>query len=195
MSARCQECGSGIGIMREGARFCSNACRQKAYRRRKRGDLPAELTRRDCWVRWERVLRGGRLTKRPVTVDGRSASSTDPATWSPFKDAQASTVGAGFGTVLNGDGLACFDLDHVLERGVLHPSAVRFLAGHDHFYVEVSPSGDGLHVWTHAPAQKGWRRTVDGISVEFYTTGRFMTVTGRRWEVHDGSKTAGGQAR
>lgn len=125
--------------------------------------------------------RGGRLTKRPLTTWGAAASSTDPKTWAAYEEVKAAAVGDGIGFVLNGDGLAVYDLDHVLHDGVLHPSAVRFLAGNEHFYVEVSPSGDGLHVWTHAVAQKGWRRVLDGISVEFYTTGRFMTVTGKRW--------------
>lgn len=170
--------------MRDGARFCSNACRQRAYRRRKkRRTLPSELTSRPRWVRWELQLRRGRMTKRPVTAWGTAASSTDPETWVSFGEAQASDVGHGVGFVLDGDGIACFDLDHVLHDGVLDPAARQFIDAHEHFYVEVSPSGDGLHVWTHAPSQRGWRKTINGVSVEFYTRGRFMTVTGRRFDV------------
>ena len=169
---------------RADSRFCSSACRQRAYRRRKRAaELPRELTAKPRWVRWELTLRGGRLTKRPITAWGASASSTDPSTWVSFGEASAAEVGQGVGFVLNGDGLACYDLDHVLTGGRLHPAAARFLAEHEYFYVEVSPSGDGLHAWTHAPAQRGWRRVIDGINVEFYSTGRFMTVTGKRFEV------------
>jgi primase-polymerase (primpol)-like protein len=44
-------------------------------------------------------------------------------------------------------------------------------------YVEVSPSGSGLHVWGFADLVQG-RRTGD---VEIYGAGRYITVTGRRF--------------
>ena len=62
-----------------------------------------------------------------------------------------------------------------------HPSEavaelLEFYAGS---YVEVSPSGDGLHVWGTAPERRGFRRTWKGQAVEFYSQDRYVTVTGR----------------
>ena len=61
-------------------------------------------------MRWTR-----RVGKRPVMIDGRPASSTDPKTWGTFAEVQRG-AGDGFGVML-GDGLACYDLDHCLVGG------------------------------------------------------------------------------
>jgi len=52
--------------------------------------------------------------KRPVTVDGRPASSTDSTTWTTYEAARASTIDDGLGFVL-GDGVGGIDLDHVID--------------------------------------------------------------------------------
>jgi primase-polymerase (primpol)-like protein len=111
--------------------------------------------------------------KRPITVTGRAASSTDPETWSTYTAAKSATVGHGLGFVL-GDGIACLDLDHCLIDGKPNGLAREVLARVPGAYVEVSPSGDGLHVWGTAPEQPGRRR--DGFEV--YSVGRYITVTG-----------------
>lgn len=85
------------------------------------------------------------------------------------------------GFVLNGDGIACVDLDHVLVDGVLDPRARCFLDGLDSFYVEVSPSGDGIHAWVEGGSPDGRKvfTLEDGLKVEWYSTGRYLTVTGK----------------
>lgn len=140
-----------------------------------------ELTGRDRWVRWRTVERGGRPTKLPVQTTGRAASSTDAGTWTTYDRATASTVGDGLGFVL-GDGIGCVDLDHVLDsRGRLSAAARRVVDSLPATYAEVSPSGDGLHLWFLMPPAPGTVRTVDGVSVETYSVGRYLTVTGKRW--------------
>lgn len=143
-------------------RFCSTRCRVAAHRAGR--TLPRELTERARWVRY--------AAKRPVTLDGRPASSTDPSTWSSYGEARRSAVGDGLGFVL-GDGIACLDLDHCLINGRPTPAAQAILDRVPDAYVEVSPSGDGLHVWGRAPEQSGRRRGW----VEAYSTGRYITVT------------------
>ena len=87
----------------------------------------------------------------------------------------------GVGFVLDGDGIVCLDLDHALEDGRPVEWAAQLLARLPATYVEVSPSGTGLHVWGRARVVRG-RRIRDGVrSVEIYGTGRYITVTGRRW--------------
>src|SRR5690606_4366735 len=142
----------------------SERCRMAACRERHR--MPRELTERARWVRHNR--------KVPITSDGRLASSTDPATWSTYRVAARSKVGDGIGFVL-GDGIACLDIDHCLdERGRPDARARAILARVPDAYVEVSPSGRGLHVWGTAPEQPG-RRHED---YEVYSVGRYITVTG-----------------
>jgi len=112
--------------------------------------------------------------KRPVTTAGAPASSTDPATWATYTAAKRSKVGDGLGYVL-GDGIGCLDLDHCLVDGKPNELAREVLARLPGAYVEISPSGDGLHVWGTAPEQPG--RVRDGV--EAYSVGRYITVTGR----------------
>lgn len=162
-------------------RFCTDRCRVASHRLSKSSGLPAELTSQARWVRWKPVRRKGRVTKMPVTVTGRAASSTDPATWSPYGVARKSTVGVGLGFVL-GDGIGCIDLDHVLDgTGNLASEAAALIAQWPATYTEVSPSGDGLHLWFLMGEAPGTVRKVDGVSVETYSTGRYITVTGQRW--------------
>ena len=121
------------------------------------------------------------MTKLPIQTTGRAASSTDPRTWTSFERASASAAGDGLGFVL-GDGVGCIDLDHVLDsRGRASASARRVIGSLPVTYSEVSPSGDGLHLWYLMAEAPGTVRTVGGVSVETYSVGRYMTVTGRRW--------------
>lgn len=157
-------------------RFCSTRCRVAAHRATKT-QLPLELTTRDRWVRRS-------ATKVPLTTGGMPASSTDPRTWSTHRDATASTAGVGLGFVLSDvDDVVCIDLDHCMNplTGRLDLWAVAIVRDAGATYVEVSPSGDGLHIWGRADVRQGRRiRRPDGTAVEVYGTGRYITVTGRR---------------
>ncbi|WP_125262328.1 bifunctional DNA primase/polymerase [Streptomyces alboflavus] len=172
---RCEHCDEPMPITaRSHARFCKPACRAAAHRASRA--IPAELTARPRWVR--RTAR-----KVPVTVGGCAASSTDPASWSTYRDAARSTAGAGLGFVLDGDGLVCLDLDHCLDaEGTVAGWARNILdMAADSTWVEVSPSGDGLHVWGHGqlPDDAGRRLQLGDGTVELYSTGRYIAVTGR----------------
>jgi primase-polymerase (primpol)-like protein len=115
--------------------------------------------------------------KVPLTVKGAAASSTNPATWSEYDIAATSPIGDGVGFVLNGDGLACIDLDHCLIDGVLADWAAEILAAAGRTYVEVSPSGQGLHIFGYGNVGTGRRRN----GAECYDRARYMTVTGQRY--------------
>lgn len=122
-------------------------------------------------------------TKVPLQARRRAvASSTDPATWATYEQACASTEGRGMGFVLNGDGIVCIDLDHCLADGELAPWAGRVVEAAKGSYVEVSPSGTGVHIWGRAEMACG--RMVHlpgGGKAEVYPDGRYITVTSQRW--------------
>ncbi|WP_256096825.1 hypothetical protein [Streptomyces agglomeratus] len=105
----CEHCGEALPLMaRQHARDCDTRCRSRAYRA-KMATLPNELTIRD-----RRIRRSAE--KVPLTTAGRAASSTNPRTWSTYKDAAASTAGVGLGFVLSEeDDIICLDLDHCLS--------------------------------------------------------------------------------
>ena len=169
MNLICEQCGGhfeSMGARGRTPRFCSAACKQRSYRERRAGVKRLQALSVGRWVRAD--------GKRPVMVDGSAASSTNPATWVSFAEVQ-SGAGDGFGVVLDGSGLGCYDLDNCFDGGVLKPAVRDFIAGiaYPIVYVERSVSGNGLHVFVEAEKQRGFRRG----GVEFYTWGRFIRMT------------------
>ena len=167
----CQQCSAHIEI-KHGRRpkFCSGKCRQRAHRERRSQIERLKSLSVGRWVRAD--------GKRPVMVDGSAASSTNPVTWASFAEVQ-SGAGDGFGVVLDGSGLGCFDFDDCFDGGVLKPAVRDFIDGiaYPIVYVERSVSGNGLHVFVEAEKQRGFRR--DGV--EFYSWGRFIKTTLREF--------------
>lgn len=169
----CERCGGDLPFTaRDDAHFCSGRCRVAAHRSGPR--IAPELRRCDRWVRRSKK-------KVPLTPSGRYASSTDPGTWSSLPAVKASRRGAGIGFVLNGDGIVCLDLDHCLDDGELLPWARPIIEALPSTWIEVSPSGDGLHVWGKGDAEPGRRVAVAGGYVEIYSQGRYITVTEELW--------------
>jgi hypothetical protein len=172
MNRLCDYCGASIMHARSDARFCGSKCR--VYSFRKSGKLPAEMVAAPRWIRRT-------ANKVPLTVNGVNASSTNPATWSDYSTAVASPYGVGLGFVLGG-GFACIDLDHCIVGGELTQTALGFIARYPRHYIEISPSGDGLHIWGTAPEAAGTRVNLNGLSVETYSAGRYITVTGNVYQ-------------
>lgn len=114
----------------------------------------------------------------PLTTSSEAASSTDPETWTTHANATRSKVGRGVGFVLNGDGIVCVDVDNCVTNGVVEPWAQDVLDAAGDTYVELSPSGRGLHVWGYGVLPAGRVLRVPGGRVECYGAGRFITVTG-----------------
>lgn len=171
--------------------YCSPACRQKAFRVRRRAErtsvvaeaesivreaadpIPAGLRERDRWVRWT-VTKDGR--KLPLRADrNRAASSTDARTWSTYAVARDSSVGTGVGFVL-GDGIGCLDLDAALDAdgNVISAIAETVLRANPGAWVERSMSGRGLHVFGLLDEAPGRRRR----GIETYSRARFIALTG-----------------
>lgn len=89
----------------------------------------------------------------------------------------------GLGFVLDGDGIACIDLDGCLTDGVLAPWARRIVERAPGAFVEVSVSGRGLHIWGYASVPHGRVvATPDGGKAEIYGWGRYIAVTGNAFE-------------
>lgn len=82
----------------------------------------------------------------------------------------------------SGDRLVCIDLDHAVDGGQVLPWARAVLDRLPPTYVEVSPSGTGLHVWGYGTVNRGRKIRRGRESIEVYGQGRYITVTGRPWE-------------
>ncbi len=167
-------------------------------------NVPEQLRNQPQWLCWNRENdKDGKPQKKPKSPhDGITSSPTAPSTWGTYEEARAMALRKGFSGVgiSLGDkassSLMCVDLDHVLgEDGELLPQcADEFQWLNDipkRTYVEVSPSGNGLHIWFSGKLAPG----VGNIhaAVELYGYDRYMTFTGDRWhdstlELEDGSR-------
>jgi primase-polymerase (primpol)-like protein len=108
---------------------------------------------------------------------GHWISVTDSQALSTYPEAKSSKAGDGLGFVLNGDGIICIDLDHCYD-GAPSPEAMALIESLPSTYVEISPSGTGLHIWGKSQMATGRRFTRNGLSIEIYPNGRFITMTG-----------------
>lgn len=106
------------------------------------------------------------------------ASSTDPSTWATYATAKRSSAGTGLGFVLSSvDRFVCIDLDHALLDGELREWARDLVNRLPDTYIEVSPSGTGLHIWGYGTVGRGRRIRRGEAAVEVYDRSRYITVT------------------
>jgi AAA domain len=134
--------------------------------------IPDELKAQASWVLWKYERYRGKPTKVLRQANGRHADSTNPETWTTFKDVvEAYRRGSfdGIGFVFHPDNPYCgADIDDVTED-----QARRWIEQFNS-YTERSPSGNGFHIICKAEVPKGTNRA-EG---ELYSSGRFFTMTG-----------------
>ena len=150
-------------------------------------NIPTELKSISRWLLWRLETRNGKATKTPYQVSGAFAKVNDPATWTTFDDALAAYLAGGFsglGVALSSDDdLLGIDLDKCLnpDTGELDDEAAAIVAMLP-TYCEISPSGRGLRLFGFGKLPQGGRRKG---KVEMYEAGRYLTVTGHRFNGHD----------
>lgn len=148
--------------------------------------IPAELKAIPRWLLWKLEQRNGKPTKTPYQVSGALAKVNDPTTWTDFDSALAAYLKGGFSGVgialSDDDDLLGVDLDKCLnpDTGELEPEAAAIVTMLP-TYCEVSPSGRGLRLFGFGKLPQGGRRKGH---VEMYEAGRYLTVTGHRFNGH-----------
>lgn len=148
-------------------------------------NIPLELRKVPRWVMWSFVEVGDgdnkRWAKMPLQVTGRSASSTNPATWTDFitvEQAYHTNKFDGVGFVFShDDDLVGIDLDDCYDAtiGFTNPDTQE-LASKMQGYMEISPSGTGVKIFTRSNPFA--THTDHSIGFEAYANSRFFTVTG-----------------
>ena len=156
-------------------------------------NIPERLTERPQWVVWYPEERDGKLTKVPYEPGTRcKASTTDLMTWGTFgealvhyesgvRDAARSpdmVPPGGIGFVFcSADPFVGIDLDGCRdpESGEVAPWAQKIIDDAGEGYVEVSPSGTGVHIIVEGRVRGGGIRRGP---IEMYSRDRFFTITG-----------------
>lgn len=155
---------------------------------------------RGCWTIYHEKLGDcpdaecdGQVTKVPVNPDtGSMAKSNDSSTWSDFSSAReydersGETQGIGF-MFAEDHPVMGVDLDNAIIDGELTEWAEEIVDKLDGSYIDISPSGTGLHglSWGVVPDGGSRKKIADNDSheyddpgeVEMYDSGRYFTVT------------------
>lgn len=149
-------------------------------------NIPEELKARRQWLCWRLEERDEKLTKVPyVAGTARRASATDLTTWRTFSEALAAyeaqeppCSGVGF-VFCSGDPYVGIDVDDCRdpETGeITDEKAQEIIDSVREGYVEVSPSGTGIHIIVEGTVRRGGMRRG---KVEMYSRDRFFTISGR----------------
>jgi putative DNA primase/helicase len=153
-------------------------------------EVPTVMKDKRQWVRWRLETRHGKQTKVPYRVDGKPAASDNPNDWTDYYTAVSGVTinkdgGVGF---MFADGFAGIDLDgcHDPKTGEITWWAQEIIQRLDGVYVELSPSGTGLHIFvmgTVPGADKKFNLNPEighgKAAIEIYDTRRYFTVTGQ----------------
>ena len=151
-------------------------------------NIPEEMKRQKNWVAWilkQNRNNPARMDKIPVNaVTKEFAQSDNPETWCKFEIALEYAVK----NKLNGIGFMLkppfigVDIDHCVdEQGNLSPLAQEIVEKLN-TYVEISPSGTGLHLFCKGELPPKDRKNSD-LGLEIYTEGRFLTFTANKLPV------------
>lgn len=140
-------------------------------------NIPDALAILPQWVCWGAKGKPRKMPFDPRT--GSPAKAGQPETWADFQTAaQAVEAGRFEGVGFEFDTAGCvvgIDFDHCLHDGKCDPWVEAWVKKLNS-YTEISPSGEGLHVFcsAHLPGQAIKRK-----EAEMYDRGRYFTMTGR----------------
>jgi KaiC/GvpD/RAD55 family RecA-like ATPase len=145
--------------------------------------MPAELKALPNWLVWRYEQGPNKQLKIPYRPNDpkRRASATDPATWGTYDQAVSAFLFCswdGIGFAPQGSGIAAVDLDDCVTDGKPSAAAMAMLDSLGAPYVETSPSGRGLRAFGLADPITKAQGNVEGVDVELYTGGQYVTVTG-----------------
>lgn len=150
--------------------------------------FPKDLAALPNWVCWrlEKDKKSGRDMKVPYSpYDTKRASASNPATWGSLSEAQTCAEkylfsGIGF-MFTEKSGIVGVDIDHCLADGKPNGIAADILSQLPPTYIEISPSGTGLHIFLKGTLPPGGNRN-SKLGVEMYSSSRYFTVTGKTFE-------------
>jgi len=151
-------------------------------------NIPLGLRSVPRWTLWNYVLIGEgetqRWSKLPVQATGKAASSTNSTTWTDFLSAEAAYLTSrfdGIGFVFTGDDhIIGVDLDDCYDDATnqfTNPELEKIANGISG-YMEISPSGTGVKIFTLADLDGAHVDHDKGL--EIYPKGRYFTVTGHK---------------
>ncbi|MDD5673046.1 MAG: AAA family ATPase [Chitinivibrionales bacterium] len=142
-------------------------------------NIPQELKSLPHWVLWRKELRDGKETKIPYQVNGQYAKTDNQKTWASLpcilQKLNGHFNGIGFQAGVEPCGNVLIDLDHCIIDGEIEPWA-RQIIGEANSYTEISPGGDGIHIFCGGKLPGA---SIKAPDAEIYDHKRYFTFTGR----------------
>lgn len=149
--------------------------------------------KRFCLWKYEPAKTGSKPSKVPYTFKTnrlRKANIKLQANWltghNALEIAQASTKVDGIGIILTNSNIFAIDLDNCInpETDQLLQHAQTIVDQFSHTYIEISPSGRGLHILGQGNLNLyGRNRSPENQNIEAYdgSSVRYITITGNLW--------------
>lgn len=152
-------------------------------------NIPEYLKENASWCLWKYEIRNNKETKIPINpITEVYASVNDPKTFTPFEKA-SSKLSSYDGLGIRVDGkLVAIDVDDCVINGGLNDFAKEIVSHFPQSYIEFSPSGKGLRIFTFLPNSITYNNSIYKMKtteVEVYVAGftnRFVTVTGHVYQ-------------
>lgn len=155
-------------------------------------NIPEYLKENVSWCLWKYEIRKHKEIKIPINpITEGYASTKNSKTFSSFeKAAEKLSSYDGLGIRVENN-LVAIDVDHCVFNGSLNSLAKEIVSHFPNSYIEFSPSGKGLRIFTFMPSSINYDKDIYKMKtkeVEVYVAGftnRFVTVTGDIYQEGD----------
>ena len=155
-------------------------------------NIPDSLKIHPYWGLWKYTKRGSKWTKPPYQLSGKMAGVDDKNSWTTYENAlEAYSTGEydGIGFMFSKESnVMGIDIDNCRnpETGEVK-QFIKNLLKNIPTYIEVSPSGKGLHILAFGRLPSGERKKniEDEMVFEMYDEGRYFTISGVRYDDND----------
>ncbi|WP_313233442.1 hypothetical protein [Tissierella praeacuta] len=140
--------------------------------------LPEEMKNLKRFVGWRREELEGKVAKLPFSlIDGQGKDWNKADRWLNFRDAKDKDSPLGF-VLVEEDKIVCIDLDRAIIDGKLSPGAEEIVKAFAGSYMEISQSGQGIHIFAMGSLDNNLNLSAKGI--EMYKNNRYIALTGNR---------------
>lgn len=147
-------------------------------------NIPQELKKMNHWIVWKGIKQNdGKVSKVPYDITGQYQKSfKEPYSFQEAKESLKAGLVDGVGFALEGSGYTCLDFDGDSLDDI--PEQLRVYENHT--YAEISPSGNGIHVWFKGDyvGEKNKKGKVirktnkDDYKIEWFFATGYVTFTG-----------------
>ena len=138
--------------------------------------LPEEMKILKRFIGWRREELEEKVAKLPFSlIDGQGKDWNKPYKWVSFEDAKGKDSPLGF-VLVEEDKIVCIDLDRAIIDGKLSPRAEDIVKAFAGTYMEISQSGQGIHIFARGSLESNFNLSAKGI--EMYKNNRYIALTG-----------------